>query len=67
MNKGKVNDLIGTIISAAFDTGYYQATMEKMSAELSDEDKREYDRLNREAIGLRQTTRDELLVEINRT
>jgi hypothetical protein len=43
-----------TLIGYAHQTGYYQATLEKV--ELNHAERKEYDRLNREAIESRKET-----------
>ena len=61
MTKGELNELLGELMHACFDSGYYQATMEKCSSKLSDEDLKEYARLNREAIAIRIEVRGKIL------
>ena len=55
MNESLIRDLI----DATFDTGYYQAIMEK--SQLSDNQYTEYARLNRLAISRRENLRSRLL------
>jgi len=54
-------DIITNLVDATFDTGYYQATMEKLQSQLSDSDLTEYTRLNNEAIVRREDLRSQLL------
>ena len=54
-------DVISNLIDATFDSGYYQATMEKLQGQLSDGDYAEYTRLNAKAIARREKLRSQLL------
>ena len=57
MNENIITDLI----DATFDSGYYQAIMEKLQGQLSDGDRAGYTRLNNEAIARREELRSQLL------
>ena len=61
MTKGELNDLLKELIDASFDSGYYQAVMEKQAATLSDMQLKEYAMLNRLAIARRVEMRGRIL------
>ena len=64
MNKGFINEQIKVLKGCAFDTGYYQATLEKIGDQLSDEEVKEYDRLNSEEIARREDAHNAILKEM---
>jgi hypothetical protein len=59
--EGEINDLLKALIDESFDTGYYQATIEKCAARLDDNQLKAYAKLNQEAISKRNNLREEIM------